>query len=60
MVNILDKICSGNGTKEDIDILEDLAHVVKETALCGLGKTASNPVLSTLKYFRDEYEQIVE
>mgnify|MGYP001168678551 CR=1 FL=1 len=60
MVNILDKICSGNGTKEDIDILEDLAHVVKKTALCGLGKTASNPVLSTLKYFRDEYEQIVE
>jgi NADH:ubiquinone oxidoreductase subunit F (NADH-binding) len=60
MVNILDKICSGNGSKEDIDKLEDLAQVVKKTALCGLGKTASNPVLSTLNYFRNEYEDIVK
>jgi NADH:ubiquinone oxidoreductase subunit F (NADH-binding)/(2Fe-2S) ferredoxin len=60
MVNILDKICSGNGSREDIDKLEDLAQVVKKTALCGLGKTAPNPVLSTLNYFRNEYEDIVK
>lgn len=60
MVNILNKICSGNGTTEDINKLEDLALVVKKTSLCGLGKTASNPVLSTLQYFRNEYEAIVQ
>ncbi len=60
MVNILDKICSGNGTTEDINKLEDLALVVKKTSLCGLGKTASNPVLSTLQYFRNEYEAVVQ
>lgn len=59
MLNILSKICDGNGTQEDIDKLEDLALVVKKTALCGLGKTAPNPILSTLKYFRNEYQEAI-
>jgi NADH-quinone oxidoreductase subunit F/NADP-reducing hydrogenase subunit HndC len=55
MLEILEKITSGKGTLEDIDKLESLAHSVKDSALCGLGQTAPNPVLSTLRYFRDEY-----
>ncbi len=55
MLEILDKITDGNGTMEDIDKLEELAYFIKENALCGLGQTAPNPVLSTLKFFRDEY-----
>ena len=55
MLKILEKIVRGEGTMEDLDKLEDLAHAVKDGSLCGLGKTAPNPVLSTLKYFRDEY-----
>jgi NADH:ubiquinone oxidoreductase subunit F (NADH-binding)/NADH:ubiquinone oxidoreductase subunit E/Pyruvate/2-oxoacid:ferredoxin oxidoreductase delta subunit len=55
MLDILEKICNGKGTLEDIVILEDLAIKTKKGSLCGLGKTAPNPVLSTLKYFRDEY-----
>ncbi|MBQ4114783.1 NADH-quinone oxidoreductase subunit NuoF [bacterium] len=55
MLAILQKIVDGNGTMEDLDTLEELAKNVKEGSLCGLGKTAPNPVLSTLKYFRDEY-----
>ena len=53
---ILDRICEGKGTLEDIDELEKLAHMIQETSLCGLGQTAPNPVLSTLKHFRHEYE----
>lgn len=56
MLEILTKITEGNGTLEDIDDLEDLANNIKKGALCGLGQTAPNPVLSTLKYFRHEYE----
>ncbi|MDD4444612.1 MAG: NADH-ubiquinone oxidoreductase-F iron-sulfur binding region domain-containing protein, partial [Eubacteriales bacterium] len=56
MYEILDKITQGKGTLEDLDILEELALHVKENSLCGLGQTAPNPVLSTLRYFRDEYE----
>ena len=56
MLEILDKITSGKGTMKDIDDLENLAHSVKDSALCGLGQTAPNPVLSTLRYFRHEYE----
>jgi len=56
MYEILEKITSGNGTMEDLDKLEELCYSIKATALCGLGQTAPNPVLSTLKYFRDEYE----
>ena len=51
----LDKITSGKGTLEDIDELEKLCYYIKENSLCGLGQTAPNPVLSTLKFFRDEY-----
>ena len=55
MYEILEKITNGQGTLEDIDKLEELCYYIKENALCGLGQTAPNPVLSTLRYFRDEY-----
>ena len=55
LLEILNKITSGNGTLEDIDKLEELCYYIKENSLCGLGQTAPNPVLSTLKYYRDEY-----
>ena len=55
MLEILNKITSGNGTLEDIDKLEELCYYVKSASLCGLGQTAPNPILSTLKYFREEY-----
>ncbi len=56
MLEILIRIKEGNATMEDLTLLEDLAHSTKDTALCGLGNTAPNPVLTTLRYFRDEYE----
>ncbi len=56
MLEILDKVTKGTATMEDLDKLEELCYYVKENALCGLGQTAPNPVLSTLRYFRDEYE----
>ncbi len=56
MLEILTKITDGKGTLEDLDDLEYLAKNIKKGALCGLGQTAPNPVLSTMKYFRDEYE----
>ena len=59
MLDILDKLCSGKAQMEDIDKLEELAINVKKSSLCGLGKTAPNPVLTTLKYFREEYEEHV-
>jgi len=55
LLEILNKITEGNGTLEDIDKLEELCYMIKESALCGLGQTAPNPILSTLRYFRDEY-----
>ncbi|MHB0913491.1 MAG: NADH-ubiquinone oxidoreductase-F iron-sulfur binding region domain-containing protein [Armatimonadota bacterium] len=55
MLQILDKIVGGKGTLADISLLEEVAVAVRDGSLCGLGKTAPNPVLSTLKYFRDEY-----
>jgi NAD-dependent dihydropyrimidine dehydrogenase PreA subunit len=55
MVRLLDEITQGNGTEEHIRTLEELCLVIKEASLCGLGKTAPNPVLSTLRYFREEY-----
>ena len=55
MLEILTKITDGRGEMEDLDRLESLCHYIKENALCGLGQTAPNPVLSTLRYFRDEY-----
>ena len=56
MLEILEKITAGNGTLEDIDRLEELAAYIKQNALCGLGQTAPNPVLSTVRFFREEYE----
>ncbi len=55
MLEILTKITEGQGTMEDLDRLEELCNSIKASALCGLGQTAPNPVLSTLRYFRDEY-----
>ncbi len=55
MLEILDKIIDGKGEMEDLDRLEELANYIKAGSLCGLGQTAPNPVLSTLRYFRDEY-----
>lgn len=61
MLEILDKIVEGKGKVEDLDKLESLAGVIKDTALCGLGQTSPNPILSTLSNFRDEYmEHVVE
>jgi NADH-quinone oxidoreductase subunit F len=59
MLNLLDKLCAGKGTMADVEMLEELAVNVKKTSMCGLGKTAPNPVLTTLKYFRNEYEEHV-
>ena len=55
MLEMLEKICDGEGTEEMLDELENLAKTITDTALCGLGQTAPNPILSTLRYFRDEY-----
>jgi NADH-quinone oxidoreductase subunit F len=61
MLNILNRITLGQGREEDIDLLISLSETIKDASLCGLGKTAPNPVMTTLKYFRDEYmEHIVD
>jgi NADH:ubiquinone oxidoreductase subunit F (NADH-binding)/(2Fe-2S) ferredoxin len=60
MYEILEDICAGKGTREHLDLLEELAWVVKDTTLCGLGQTAPNPVLSTLRYFSEEYFAHIE
>ena len=57
MYELLDDISKGKGTLEQLDLLEELAHTVKDASMCGLGQTASNPVLGTLRYFRHEYER---
>jgi NADH-quinone oxidoreductase subunit F/NAD(P)H dehydrogenase (quinone)/NADP-reducing hydrogenase subunit HndC len=56
LLEILEKICDGKGEPEDLEALEDLSPVIKNSALCGLGQTGPNPVLSTLRYFKDEYD----
>ena len=56
MLEILTRITEGNGEEGDIEKLEELAYQIKDNSLCGLGQTAPNPVLTTIKYFRDEYE----
>lgn len=56
MLEILERLCRGEGKASDLDDLEELAHQVRTTSLCGLGRTAPNPILTTLRYFRDEYE----
>jgi NADH-quinone oxidoreductase subunit F/NAD(P)H dehydrogenase (quinone)/NADP-reducing hydrogenase subunit HndC len=55
LLQILEKICEGHGKPEDIRTLEELSEIVRSASLCGLGQTGPNPVLSTLRYFRDEY-----
>ncbi len=60
MLDILDRLTTGQAKMEDIDQLEELAKSIKRAAMCGLGKTAPNPVLSTLRYFRQEYEEHVQ
>ena len=60
MYEILEDITNGNGSMEHISLLAELAEVVKDASMCGLGQTASNPVLSTLKYFRDEFIEHIE
>jgi NADH-quinone oxidoreductase subunit F len=59
MLELLDKICEGNGTLADLDLLENMAQQVRAGSLCGLGTTAPNPVLTALKYFHDEFEEHV-
>ena len=56
MLDILTDICGGRGREGDIELLEELSEVIKDTSLCALGATAPNPVLTTIQYFRDEYE----
>ena len=60
MLEILERLTDGNGEPEDIEKLEKLAHTIKNASVCGLGQTAPNPVLSTLKYFKDEYIAHIE
>jgi len=60
MLDILERLCAGQGRKGDIDELQHLASAVKKGSLCQLGGTAPNPILTTLRYFRDEYEAHLE
>ena len=56
LLQLLEKLCEGQGEPGDIEKMEELSFAIKDAALCGLGQTGPNPVLSTLRYFRDEYE----
>ncbi len=60
LLDILTRICAGDGKEGDIEELETLSQSIRISALCGLGQTAPNPVLSTLRYFRDEYEAHIQ
>jgi NADH-quinone oxidoreductase subunit F len=60
MLEILERITRGEGREGDVELLEELARTIKDTALCGLGQTAPNPVLSTIKYFRHEYDEHIK
>lgn len=59
MLGILEKICDGQGTQDNIELLTEVSQIVKKASLCGLGQTAPNPVQTTLRYFKDEYENHV-
>ena len=59
LYGLLTKISQGEGTLADLNLLEELCDMVKNTSLCGLGQSAPNPVFSTLRYFRDEYLSLV-
>ena len=60
LLEMLNKVTDGTATMEDLDKMEELCYYIKENSLCGLGQTAPNPVLSTLRYFRDEYEMHIK
>lgn len=60
MYRIVTNICDGNGKPEDISLLEELGQAIKEGSLCDLGRSAANPVLTTLRYFKDEYRAHIE
>ncbi|MCB1128896.1 MAG: 4Fe-4S binding protein, partial [Verrucomicrobiae bacterium] len=60
LLDILDRLCAGKGRRQDLDELDHLSRQVIQGSLCGLGKTAPNPVLTTLRYYRDEYEAHIE
>src|SRR5690606_29022400 len=60
MLEILDRITKGQGREGDIELLIELGQTIKDSALCGLGQTAPNPVLSTIRYFRHEYEEHIK
>ena len=60
MVEVLNRICQGKGQEGDIELLEELCEVARDASLCALGQTAPNPVLSTIRYFRDEYEAHID
>jgi NADH-quinone oxidoreductase subunit F len=60
MLEILERITRGEGQEGDIELLEELGETIKETAMCGLGQTAPNPVLSTIRYFRNEFEEHIK
>jgi NADH-quinone oxidoreductase subunit F len=60
MLNILTNICEGKGELQDLEVLDDLANLIKKASLCGLGQSAPNPVLTTLRYFRNEYENHIK
>jgi ferredoxin len=60
MLETLDRLCKGEGKPGDVEQLQHLAEVVKEQSLCGLGSTAPNPVLTTIRYFRDEFDAHVQ
>jgi len=60
MLDILTRICEGKGTLEDLPVLEDLSDLIKKASLCGLGQSAPNPVITTLRYFRNEYENHIK
>lgn len=60
MLEVLERITKGDGQEGDIELLEELGNMIRETAICGLGQTAPNPVLSTIKYFREEYDEHIK
>jgi bidirectional [NiFe] hydrogenase diaphorase subunit len=59
LYGLLEKLLDGKGSAYDLKLLESLSHMVKDTSLCGLGQSAPNPVISTLRYFREEYEALI-
>ena len=59
MLDILTRIKDGNGSREDVENLKQMAHVTQTASLCGLGQTAPNPVLSTVRHFMNEYDELV-